>query len=416
MLWFPTLTSTNFCPMSIKTLTEQILGKISTTNKWQTKFIIHFFELWFKVRGRHNYVNIARYGHLGEDTYRNNSGKYFDFLKFNIQLAKDTLSEDRVITFDPFFVSKSGKHTPGTGYFWSGCAGKETFGLEFSGIGTVDLKDKSALHLLANQTIKTNKDQTLLQFYAQQLIDNKDRFFEISKVVVADAYFSKSPFVEAITAVGFTLVSRLRKDAVMRYFYLGPQKKGRGRKKKYDGKIDPKNLREDQFSVCARCKEGKWIAYEAVVNIPSWKKKVKLVVEHTLDSRGNIKSYKLYVCTDTEMKGERVKRIYNYRFQSEFLFRDAKQHSGLNHCQARSVEKLHFHINTSLTMVSLAKAAYHLSKPQKERRAFSLASIRNEYANTFFFDRIISMFNVCADSDKIKLIREDIKRWGKIAA
>lgn len=157
----------NFCPMSIKTLTEQILEKISVTGKYQTKFIIHFFELWFKIRGRHNYINIARYGHLGEDTYRNNCGRYFDFLEFNIQLAKDSLSDDCVLTFNPFFVSKSGKHTPGAGYFWSGCAGKETFGLEFLGIGVVDMQDKCALHLLANQTIKTDKKQSLLDFYAQ---------------------------------------------------------------------------------------------------------------------------------------------------------------------------------------------------------------------------------------------------------
>jgi len=402
--------------MSIKTLTEQILEKISTTGKWQTKFIIHFFELWFKIRGRHNYINIARYGDLGEDTYRNNCGRYFDFLEFNIQLAKDSLSEDRVLTFDPFFVSKSGKHTPGTGYFWSGCAGKETFGLEFSGIGVVDMQDKSALHLLANQTIKTDKNQSLLEFYAQQLISEKERFLSVSKVAVADAYFSKSPFVTPIVAAGFTLVTRLRHDAVMRYFYLGPRKKGRGRKKTYDGKIDPRNLRDDQFKVCDQCEEGNWIAYEAVVNIPSWKKKVKLVVVHNLDSQGNIKNHKLFVSTDPQMEGARVKRIYNYRFQSEFVFRDAKQHAGLNHCQARSVEKLHFHINTSLTMVSLAKAAYHLNVPKEERKAFSLASIRNEYANDFFFDRIISMFNIHADSDKINAIREDIRQWGNIAA
>lgn len=238
----------------------------------------------------------------------------------------------------------------------------------------------------------------------------------VSKIIVADAYFSKNPFVTPISAAGFILVSRLRHDAVMRYFYLGPRKKGRGRKKTYDGRIDPRDLLEDQFEICAQCKEGNWIAYEAVVNIPSWKKKVKLVVVHNLDSQGEIKNHKLFVSTDPDMEGERVKSIYNYRFQAEFVFRDAKQHAGLNHCQARSVEKLHFHINNSLTMVSLAKAAYHLSIPKEERKAFSLASIKNEYANSFFFDRIISMFNIHADSSKIKSIRESVKQWGNIAA
>lgn len=402
--------------MSIKILTEQILEKIPTIGKWQSKFIVHLFDLWFRIRGRYNYINLARYGHLGEDTYRNNSGRYFDFLTFNTQLVKSSLSNDCIITFDPFHVSKSGKHTPGTAWFWSGCAGKETFGLEFSGIGAVDLSNKNALHLLALQTIKFDKNQSLLEFYAEQIITNAKQLLNVSKVVAADAYFSKLSFVKPIVEAGFTLISRLRKDAAMRYLYHGPQRKGRGRKKKYDGKIDPKNLKEDQFSVCAKAEDDTWIAYEAVVNIPSWSREAKLVVEHTLDSKGNIKNYKLYVCTNTNLDGGEVKLAYNLRFQAEFLFRDAKQHSGLNHCQGRSIEKLHFHINTSLTLVSLAKVAHHFCLPEKANKPFSLANIKNEYTNDFFFDRIICMFGFNANSKKIKRIREKIKKLGKIAA
>jgi len=38
-----------------------------------------------------------------------------------------------------------------------------------------------------------------------------------------------------------------------------------------------------------------------------------------------------------------------------YLFRDAKQHLGLEHCQARSKNKLDFLFNASLTAVSIAK-------------------------------------------------------------
>ena len=321
-----------------------------------------------------------------------------------------------MITFDPFHVSKSGKHTPGTAWFWSGCAGRETYGLEFSGIGAVDLSNKNALHLLALQTVKLDKSKSLLEFYAEQIINNAEQLLSISKLIAADAYFSKVTFVDPIVEAGFTPITRMRKDSVMRYLYHGPKRKGRGRKKKYDGNIDPKNLKDDQFTVCAKDENGKWIVYEAVVNIQSWKREVKLVVEHSLDIEGNIKNYKLYVSTDTDFDGGELKLAYNLRFQTEFLFRDAKQHSGLNHCQARSVEKLHFHINTSLTLVSLAKVAHHFCLPQTEKKTFSLADIKNEYANDFLFDRIISAFGFYANSNKIKRIRQVIKQWGKIAA
>jgi hypothetical protein len=54
------------------------------------------------------------------------------------------------------------------------------------------------------------------------------------------------------------------------------------------------------------------------------------------------------------MSAAEVLESYGARFQLAFLFRDAKQHTGLDHCQARDPEKLHFHWNVALTSVNLA--------------------------------------------------------------
>src|SRR5690606_33826251 len=105
-----------------------------------------------------------RWGELGEDTYRHNFGRSFDWLAFNVVLAKETLSAHVALAFDPCFIPKSGKHTPGIGYFYSGCAGREQRGLEFSGIAAIDLAQKTALHLEAVQTIKEQQDDSLLDF------------------------------------------------------------------------------------------------------------------------------------------------------------------------------------------------------------------------------------------------------------
>ena len=53
--------------------------------------------------------------------------------------------------------------------------------------------------------------------------------------------------------------------------------------------------------------------------------------------------------TDTDQHAEEVTRNYRLRYQIELVIRDAKQHTGLTHCQARSQEKLDFHLNMSLT-------------------------------------------------------------------
>jgi DDE family transposase len=400
--------------MSIEILTEQILNKIPQIGKWRRKFILHLFPLWFSLRGRYNFVHLARYGVHVEDTYRNNFALPFDFLTFNQKLVEQTLSSYRILAFDPVFIPKSGKHTPGVGYFYSGCAGREKWGLEFSGIAAIDLSDKTALHLKAIQTMEHSN--SLLEYYASHITTNAEQLKSISKVLAADAFFAKAPFINALADAGFDVVTRLRKDAVLRYLYHGPKRCGRGRPKTFDGRIDPLHLRADQFTICAKAEDGSWLAYESVVNVKAWKRNVRLTVEHTLDQNGQVKSYKLYVCANPQMPGHEVKYAYSCRFQIEFLYRDAKQHAGLNQCQARSEEKLYFHLNTALTCVSLAKAAYHIPAPLEQRKPFSMADIKNASANDFIFNRIISLFGFNPNSTKIKHFRENIRNFGKIAA
>ena len=402
--------------MSIKLLTEQILHKIPTIGRWQRKFIIHLFPLWLSIRGRHNYTNLARYGHYGEDTYRQNAGRSFPFLTFNRLLVQQSFSENCLIAFDPTYVSKSGKHTKGVGYFYSGCAGREKWGLEFSGIAAIDLNIKKALHLEAVQTLHDSDKETLLAYYARIIIDRKKELMSISNLIAADAFFGRAPFVELLTADGFDLVTRLQKNICLRYLYNGRQKKGRGRPKKYDGKVDPFQLRKDQFKFFDEAEDRSWIAYHAVVNVRAWKRSASLVIVHDLDKTGNIKSYRIFACTDIEMSGTQVKFNYEARYQIEFLFRDAKQELGLEHAQARSKEKLHFHVNTSLTCGSLAKAAYYLTIPIEQRKAFSIADIKTLYTNEFFFNRIISWFAIDPKLKLINKIRDKVLAFGKRAA
>jgi hypothetical protein len=406
--------------MSIKTLTEQILQKMSSIGKVQYKFLINLFDLWLGIQGRYNFTNLSRYGKYHEQSYRNQFSEQFDFIEFNGHLAKDYLSTNRILTFDPFHVSKSGKCTKGVGYYYSGCAGRLKWGLEFSGIGAVDLSTKTAIHLGAFQTLdaEKGKEKNRLTYYANHLINHKTSLQEVSTQVVADAYFSKSTFVNALTSAGYDLITRLRKDAHIRYLYQGKRTGKPGRPKQFDGKIEPLNLRMDYFNLVQTAADNSWKAYEATVNIKAWKRSVKLVVVQHFDEQEKIKKYQLFVSTNLTMNGQAIKKAYNYRFQSEFVFRDGKQFAGLNHCQARSEEKLHFHVNTALTIVSLAKIT-QLIKAKKENeqdKPFSMANFKTSYTNGFIFNRIISMFGFNPNSKKIKFIREKITAIGKIAA
>ncbi len=85
--------------------------------------------------------------------------------------------------------------------------------------------------------------------------------------------------------------------------------------------------------------------------------------------------------TDCELGGAELYALYKARFQMEFLFRDAKQWTGLSQCQARDQQALHFHFNASLSAVNLAKIAQTQAQTQTQTEPFSLASWKQKAFN-----------------------------------
>ena len=77
--------------------------------------------------------------------------------------------------------------------------------------------------------------------------------------------------------------------------------------------------------------------YTIVANVKCLKRNVRLVVWYP-EGLARVKSggYRLYYSTDKDMSGEDTMAIYHARFQEEYLFRDGKQFTGLQDCQARS--------------------------------------------------------------------------------
>ena len=67
------------------------------------------------------------------------------------------------------------------------------------------------------------------------------------------------------------------------------------------------------------------------------------------------KQYALLASTDINQCPQQIVAYYQLRFQIEFIFRDAKQFTGLNHCQARDDDKLDFHFNLSLAAVNVSR-------------------------------------------------------------
>ncbi len=212
--------------------------------------------------------------------------------------------------------------------------------------------------------------------------------------MVVDAYFSKETFITPMMKAEFHIVSRLRKDAHLKYLYNGKRKKGRGRPKKYDGKIDVNNLINPQALCVANADKER--IYHVKAHAVALKRTINLVIVYTLDKNKKWQ-HRLFFSTDLTQSWQEILELYKLRFQIEFLYRDAKQHTGLNDCQARSKNKLNFHWNMSLTAINLAKIKYWLPKKKGNpalKIPFSMSDIKTKYNNKLMINRFISVFGI----------------------
>ena len=381
-------------------------------NKCRKDFFLHTLGLYLGIKGRVNFLQLERYGNSDEQSFRNQFEKPFDFLTFNQMVISEHGSGHYTIAFDPSYISKSGKKTPGLGCFWSGCASKAKWGLEICGIGAIDIDNHTAFHLEAVQTVKNCQSDTLLSYYANVLVSRKEQLLTISKYVVVDAYFSKETFITEMCSNDFEVVTRLRDDANLLYKYNGEKKQGRGRPKKHEGKVAYKALREDYFSLLQN--DDNTQIYHGVVYSISLKRDIAVVIVRSKRKQEWV--HKIYMTTDLKLSAEKILEYYQTRFQIEFLYRDGKQHTGLNDCQARSLNKLNFHFNISLTTLNIAKVTHWIPIPKDQRNSFSMSDVKTQYYNELLMKRFFVMFAIKPNLTKIKSKLMKLLNYGKIAA
>src|SRR5690606_34810762 len=96
-------------------LIRAIIEKMDGINEWRRRFIVEVLMLFLTIRGRINFLQLSRYGQYNECTYRTGFEREFDFLSFNTHLIKEYGGVNCILGFDPTYLRKSGKHTPGMG-------------------------------------------------------------------------------------------------------------------------------------------------------------------------------------------------------------------------------------------------------------------------------------------------------------
>ena len=384
---------------SIKKILETIFARISVRHKWQQDFLVEMFELIYSIQGRVNFENLSRYSSLNESTFRRNFSKFFDWVRFNIALRRLgglDFSQPVIAAMDCSFISKSGNKTFGVDNFWSGVAVQTKKGLELSLLALINVVSGKAWALDATQTpaglSAKEGDQnqyTRVDFYIEQILDLLSQLKDV-KYFVADGYYAKIKIFKVFNKIKKVLITKLRPDANLRYILSEVKRTGKkGRPSKYAGKVNWKQLDLAKWiDIGTDIKYPHLHIYTQVLNSPHFKMDFKVVM--LLNTRTN--KYIVLASTQLDLDARLIVQYYQLRFQIEFLFRDAKQFTGLNHCQARSEEKLDFHFNMSLAAINLVNVLRTLNPTIKSMNSF----VRKAY-NTRLVEMLFSQLSLNAE-------------------
>lgn len=102
---------------------------------------------------------------------------------------------------------------------------------------------------------------------------------------------------------------------------------------------------------------------------------------------------RLLFSTDVRMIPKEVLKYYHCRFQMEFNFRDAKQTTSLTHFQAKDLDKLHSHFNTSLTTINIVKAMLLCGETMRTK-TFSMPDYKILFHNACMLNQFIAAFGI----------------------
>lgn len=394
---------------------ENTLHSMSSVNRPQMKFILVLMTALTVFQGKATFRNLSRYSYYCEKTFSRWYKKKFDFVELNSQLLIHELPEEaeKVAAIDASFMKKSGQNTEGLGWFYHSQADKAEHGLEMSLICIVDIKANTAYALDAKQTIDTKDEKTTrVDLYGRQVKELSDEIKRHgARHVVGDAYYSKVKFIDSVRETGLHLIGKLRIDANMKWLYEG-EYSGFGRPKKYDGKVSI-NDELNRFYFHGELDNGDEV-YSKIVHMPQFKRHVKVVLLRSeIDNKVGTA---LLFSTDLDLDVMKIISYYKARFQIEFLFREAKQYTGLLDCQSCSKEAIHTQINASLSALNILKLEDRRNKKTDSASVISIASWRRKKFNQNFMEILFDKLGLSRSCNKVEDVYQELSRYGEIAA
>jgi hypothetical protein len=394
-------------------LLQSIMPTLRQTKKPQQKFVAHLLRLLLMCPGHATFRNLSRYSAYHERAFARWYARDFDFVSLNKAAITQGIppEHEQALVIDASFVPKSGKKTYGLDRFWNGSHSRTEKGLEISTLAWLDITENCAYCLSVEQTPPSDKtldsEATRIDVYLAQLARVvSEHHLSHLRYVVTDGYYSKQKFVRGVRALGLEQIGKLRIDANLRYLYQGPKRLGPGGPKTYDGKVHWNDL--SRFEK-VETDDDAIVLYHQILHHVQYRCHLRVVL--VVDTKHHRRA--VLFGTAVDLDALTVYRYYKARFQIEFLFRDAKQFTGLTDSQARSQAKLTFHFNASLSAVTLAKleARQHNGDTTS---VFSMASLKRRAFNQHLIERITQHLAQGHSLEKSSPAYEELCNYGTI--
>ncbi|MCL1127466.1 transposase [Shewanella surugensis] len=293
---------------------------------------------------------------------------------------------------------------------YNGSAGEAQRGLEISTISITDLASNTAYALDSRQTID-EENKTRIDLYAEHLVDLVSKLHQFGvRYLSCDTYYTKVKFVQAGVNAGVELIGKLRINARLQWLY-DSEYSGVGRPKKFDGrvKIDTDLARFDPHGK----QDNNVEVYDAVIYSSSLKRNIKRV--QLKFNKGNRMGQALLYSTDIDLDAMTLIHYYKARFQIEFLFRDAKQHTGLTHSQSLRKDAINMQVNASLTALNLLKIEDRQTKNTQGKTVISIVSWKRRKFNQHLMDRLFDELGLDRNNEKVATLYEQFSDYGAIA-
>jgi len=155
--------------------------------------------------------------------------------------------------------------------------------------------------------------------------------------------------------------------------------------------------------------------YSKIVNYKAWNRDLRVLVIVNRSA-----AHRILCRTDLTLSTAEILKLYQQRFQIEFLFRDGKQHTGLGQAQTLDSEGREYFANasfTTLNMLRLEEREPAISRGESPRgQVSSIRWLKVRKHNELILDLFISMLGESREHEKVKEAYEVVSKVGVVAA